>query len=70
MLLQNIHIYICILIYNTFCSATYYNDPPMIMYAVAQKLDPQKVKKKKKKNAVYLIIITDQEATLRLNTSR
>ena len=36
--------YICILIYNTFCSATFYNDPPMITHAVAQELGPQEVK--------------------------
>ena len=35
--------YICILIYNTFCSATFYNDPPMITHAVAQELGPQEV---------------------------
>ena len=33
--------YMCILIYNTFCSATFYNDPPMITHAVAQELGPQ-----------------------------
>ena len=33
--------YICtILIYNTFCSATFYNVPPMITHAVAQELGP------------------------------
>ena len=37
------YIYICILIYNTFCSATFYNDPPMITHAVAQELGPQEV---------------------------
>ena len=37
--------YIRILIYNTFCSATFYNDPPMITHAVAQELGPQKVNK-------------------------
>ena len=36
--------YICILIYNTFCSATFYNNPPMITHAVAQELGPQEVK--------------------------
>ena len=36
--------YICIVIYNTFCSATFYNDPPMITRAVAQELGPQEVK--------------------------
>ena len=36
--------YICIPIYNTFCSATFYNDPPMITHAVAQELGPQEVK--------------------------
>ena len=36
--------YMCILIYNTFCSATFYNDPPMITHAVAQELGPQEVK--------------------------
>ena len=36
--------YICILVYNTFCSATFYNDPPMITHAVAQELGPQEVK--------------------------
>ena len=36
--------YICILIYNIFCSATFYNDPPMITHAVAQELGPQEVK--------------------------
>ena len=36
--------YICILIYNTFCSATFYNDPPMITHAVDQGLGPQEVK--------------------------
>ena len=36
--------YICILIYNTFCSATFYNDPPMITHAVAQEHGPQEVK--------------------------
>ena len=36
--------YICILIYNTFCSATFNNDPPMITHAVAQELGPQEVK--------------------------
>ena len=36
--------YISILIYNTFCSATFYNDPPMITHAVAQELGPQEVK--------------------------
>ena len=36
--------YICILIYKTFCSATFYNDPPMITHAVAQELGPQEVK--------------------------
>ena len=36
--------YICILIYNKFCSATFYNDPPMITHAVAQELGPQEVK--------------------------
>ena len=35
--------YISILIYNTFCSATFYNDPPMITHAVAQELGPQEV---------------------------
>ena len=35
--------YICILIYNTFCSATFYNDPPMITHATAQELGPQEV---------------------------
>ena len=35
--------YICILIYNAFCSATFYNDPPMITHAVAQELGPQGV---------------------------
>ena len=35
--------YICILIYNTFCSATFYNDHPMITHAVAQELGPQEV---------------------------
>ena len=35
--------YICILIYNTFCSATFYNDPPTITHAVAQELGPQEV---------------------------
>ena len=38
------YIYICILIYNTFCSATFYNDPPMITHAVAKELGPQAVK--------------------------
>ena len=37
--------YMCILIYNTFCSATFYNDPPMITNAVAQELGPQEVTK-------------------------
>ena len=35
--------YICILINNTFCSATFYNDPPMITHVVAQELGPQEV---------------------------
>ena len=35
--------YICILIYNTFCSATFYNDPPMITHAVSEELGPQEV---------------------------
>ena len=35
--------YICILIHNTFCSATFYNDHPMITHAVAQELGPQEV---------------------------
>ena len=29
--------------YNTFCSATFYNDPPMKTHAVAQELGPQEV---------------------------
>ena len=36
-------LYICILIYNTFCSATFYNHPPMITHAVAHELSPQEV---------------------------
>ena len=40
MLLQNINIFV----YNTFCSATFYNDPPMITHAVVQELGPQEVK--------------------------
>ena len=38
------NIYICILIYNTFRSAAFYNDPPVIRHAVAQEHGPQKVK--------------------------
>ena len=37
--------YICILIYDKFCSATFYDDPPMITHAVAQELGPQEVKR-------------------------
>ena len=44
MLLQNINIFVYLSIYNTFCSATFYNDPPMITHAVAQELGPQEVK--------------------------
>ena len=43
--------YICILIYNTFCSATFYNDPPTITHAVAQELGPQEV------NVLYCFVI-------------
>ena len=38
------NIYICILIYNIFCSATFYNDSPVITHAVAQEVGPQEVK--------------------------
>ena len=39
----SVNIYICILIYNTFHSATFYKDPPLITHAVAKELGPQKV---------------------------
>ena len=37
------NIYICLLSYNTFRSATFYKDTTLVIHAVAKELGPQKV---------------------------
>ena len=60
--------YICILIYNTFCSATFYNDLTMITHAVAQELGPQEVKDKLRRHYNIFRLVSLMDDIRFLNT--